>query len=223
MQSDRLSRKTPPAISYLFVPGNRPERFSKAVEAGPDAIILDLEDAVHPDSKAAARAAIRAWQESTPKVACERYIRLNSVNSTLFRQDLAWLGDMHPLALEYDCSGNRHIREMLRVYGLRTSLFRLKVINALILAAQEGRLISVHGVHAYIEASFSQLPIVSVREVLKRLAEVGVITAQTDRSYSFTPEAWDMLEPYLAQRDSNSQIPATASHRCLNSLATSAP
>jgi citrate lyase beta subunit len=50
MQSDRLSSKTPLAISYLFVPGNRPERFSKAVEAGPDAIILDLEDAVHPDS-----------------------------------------------------------------------------------------------------------------------------------------------------------------------------
>jgi citrate lyase subunit beta/citryl-CoA lyase len=57
MQSNRLSSKTPLAISYLFVPGNRPERFSKAVEAGPDAIILDLEDAVHPDSKAAARAA----------------------------------------------------------------------------------------------------------------------------------------------------------------------
>ncbi|WP_025109687.1 hypothetical protein [Pseudomonas sp. H1h] len=103
----------------------------------------------------------------------------------------------HQLPLEFDCSGNRHIREMLRVYGLRTSLFRLKVINALILAAQEGRLIGVPGVHAYIEASFPQLPIVSVREVLKRLAEVSVITAQSDRSYRFTPQAQDMLKPYL--------------------------
>ena len=94
MQSDRLSSKTPHAISYLFVPGNRPERFSKAVEAGPDAIILDLEDAVHPDSKAAARAAIWAWQEATPSGASERYIRLNSVSSSLFRQDLTWLSDM---------------------------------------------------------------------------------------------------------------------------------
>ena len=94
MQSDRLNRKTRRAISYLFVPGNRPERFAKAVEAGPDAIILDLEDAVHPDSKAAARAAIWAWQESAPSVACERYIRLNSVSSALFRQDLTWLSDM---------------------------------------------------------------------------------------------------------------------------------
>lgn len=94
MKPDPLSSKTPLSISYLFVPGNRPERFSKAVEAGADAIILDLEDAVHPDSKAAARAAIWAWQESTPQVACERYIRLNSVSSTLFHQDLKWLGDM---------------------------------------------------------------------------------------------------------------------------------
>ncbi|KAB0509463.1 HpcH/HpaI aldolase/citrate lyase family protein [Pseudomonas moorei] len=94
MTSDRRSSKTPLAISYLFVPGNRPERFSKAVEANPDAIILDLEDAVHPDSKPAARAAIWAWQESTPSVSCERYIRLNSVGSTLFHQDQAWLNDM---------------------------------------------------------------------------------------------------------------------------------
>ena len=94
MTSDRHSSKTPLAISYLFVPGNRPERFSKAVEANPDAIILDLEDAVHPDSKADARTAIWAWQESTPSVSCERYIRLNSVGSTLFHQDQTWLYDM---------------------------------------------------------------------------------------------------------------------------------
>ncbi|MFW6749158.1 HpcH/HpaI aldolase/citrate lyase family protein [Pseudomonas glycinae] len=81
-------------ISYLFVPGNRPERFSKAVDAGPDAIILDLEDAVHPNSKAVARASIWAWQQSTPETACRRYIRLNSVGSSLFRQDMTWLGDM---------------------------------------------------------------------------------------------------------------------------------
>lgn len=94
MTSDRPSSKTSLAISYLFVPGNRPERFSKAVQAGADAIIFDLEDAVHPDSKAAARAAIWAWQERMPRVSCERYIRLNRVGSALFRQDQNWLIDM---------------------------------------------------------------------------------------------------------------------------------
>ncbi|AWT52961.1 HpcH/HpaI aldolase [Mycolicibacterium smegmatis MKD8] len=31
------------ARSFLFVPGNRPERFSKAVAAQPDVVVLDLE------------------------------------------------------------------------------------------------------------------------------------------------------------------------------------
>ncbi|MFK0090250.1 fe2+ zn2+ uptake regulation protein [Pseudomonas sp. NPDC090755] len=100
-------------------------------------------------------------------------------------------------ALESDCSANRHIRQMLHAYGLRTSLFRLKVINALVLATQEERGIGVQGVHAYIEASTSPLTTIRVREVLKRLAEVGVIALQPDRNYRFTFEAWEMLEPHL--------------------------
>ena len=36
----------PVARSYLFVPGNRPERFNKASASGTDVVIIDLEDAV---------------------------------------------------------------------------------------------------------------------------------------------------------------------------------
>jgi len=43
------------ARSFLFVPASRPERFAKALQAGADCVILDLEDAVAPDQKAAAR------------------------------------------------------------------------------------------------------------------------------------------------------------------------
>ncbi|WP_186388123.1 CoA ester lyase [Stappia sp. TSB10P1A] len=42
----------------LFVPGDRPERFAKAVAAGADAVIVDLEDAVAPAAKEAARAGL---------------------------------------------------------------------------------------------------------------------------------------------------------------------
>ncbi len=94
MTTDRLNTTAPHPISYLFVPGNRPERFAKAVDANPDAVILDLEDAVHPNSKATARLAIRAWQESAPATLCQRYIRLNSVGSSFFHQDLAWLSEV---------------------------------------------------------------------------------------------------------------------------------
>ena len=41
--------------SFLFVPGHRDDRFDKAVASGTDAVILDLEDAVAPEAKEAAR------------------------------------------------------------------------------------------------------------------------------------------------------------------------
>jgi len=44
------------AIStVLFVPGNRPDRFSKALASGADLVCIDLEDAVAPEAKAEAR------------------------------------------------------------------------------------------------------------------------------------------------------------------------
>ena len=46
------------ALTYLFVPGNRSERFAKALASGADRVILDLEDAVAPADKAAARSAV---------------------------------------------------------------------------------------------------------------------------------------------------------------------
>lgn len=41
--------------SYLFVPGNRPDRFEKARSVGADAVILDLEDAVPSEKKTETR------------------------------------------------------------------------------------------------------------------------------------------------------------------------
>jgi citrate lyase subunit beta / citryl-CoA lyase len=47
--------------TYLFVPGNRPDRFAKAMASGAGQVILDLEDAVSPADKPAARAAIASF------------------------------------------------------------------------------------------------------------------------------------------------------------------
>ncbi|MFK8843932.1 HpcH/HpaI aldolase/citrate lyase family protein [Streptomyces sp. Ac-502] len=49
------------ARSLLFVPGDRPERFDKAVASGADVVIVDLEDAVAPADKERARAHVAAW------------------------------------------------------------------------------------------------------------------------------------------------------------------
>jgi citrate lyase subunit beta/citryl-CoA lyase len=75
---------SPAPRSYLFVPGNRPDRFAKACAAGADAVIIDLEDAVPPLEKAAARAAIAAWLSPTQPV----LVRVNSADSEWFREDV---------------------------------------------------------------------------------------------------------------------------------------
>ena len=49
------------ARSYLFVPGDRPKRFDKAWASDADEIIIDLEDAVAPDSKVQARHHVADW------------------------------------------------------------------------------------------------------------------------------------------------------------------
>jgi citrate lyase subunit beta/citryl-CoA lyase len=46
------------ARSLLFVPGDRPDRIGKALASGADAVIIDLEDAVRPDSKQYARSVL---------------------------------------------------------------------------------------------------------------------------------------------------------------------
>jgi citrate lyase subunit beta / citryl-CoA lyase len=48
-------------LTALYVPANRPDRFAKAVAAGPDLVVFDLEDAVPVDDKADARGWAIAW------------------------------------------------------------------------------------------------------------------------------------------------------------------
>ena len=72
--------------AWLFVPGHRPDRFDKALAAGADRVIVDLEDAVAPDDKVGARAALASWLASTSaRVA----VRLNAADTTWFADDLA--------------------------------------------------------------------------------------------------------------------------------------
>jgi citrate lyase beta subunit len=52
--------------SLLFVPGNRPDRFDKALDARADAVCIDLEDAVAPPDKAAARTAALRFCAASP-------------------------------------------------------------------------------------------------------------------------------------------------------------
>ncbi len=78
------------ARTYLFVPGDRPERFAKAMTSGADRVIIDLEDAVAPDAKAAARDNIAQWlaanQPAVPVI-----VRINDHTTPWHEADLELL------------------------------------------------------------------------------------------------------------------------------------
>lgn len=93
-----MSRPLAQARSLLFVPGNRPERFAKALASGADAVILDLEDAVPPADKAAARAAIAAQWPALREQGVPLLLRVNAPDSADWRQDLALLERLPGLA-----------------------------------------------------------------------------------------------------------------------------
>jgi len=73
--------------ALLFCPADRPERFAKAAERS-DAVILDLEDAVSPGNKAAARQAIIAQLGEGALDPAKTMVRVNPVGTNEFDLDL---------------------------------------------------------------------------------------------------------------------------------------
>jgi (S)-citramalyl-CoA lyase len=71
----------------LFVPGSRPERFAKALAAGADAVIIDLEDAVEADAKSAAREQIARF--AAEHAAARFMLRCNGAETPWFDADMA--------------------------------------------------------------------------------------------------------------------------------------
>jgi citrate lyase subunit beta / citryl-CoA lyase len=69
--------------SFLFIPATRPERFEKAAHSGAHRVIIDLEDGVAPEDKAAARRNAASWQGRTSAI-----VRVNAVETPFFASDL---------------------------------------------------------------------------------------------------------------------------------------
>lgn len=86
-----------PRRSFLFAPGSKPEIFQKALASGADVVCIDLEDAVAPRLKAAARAPSLAFLAGTGGTP-ERALRINPVRSLDGARDLASLADHAPFA-----------------------------------------------------------------------------------------------------------------------------
>lgn len=73
--------------SALFVPGNRPERFAKALATGADAVIVDFEDAVQASDKVVARQHLEAFLVAQPDARV--WVRVNTANHPEHAAELA--------------------------------------------------------------------------------------------------------------------------------------
>lgn len=83
------------ARSLLFVPGNRPDRFSKALASDADAVIIDLEDAVAPADKPAARQMLEAgWRDFSKAERGRIVVRANAAATPWHEDDLLFLAGL---------------------------------------------------------------------------------------------------------------------------------
>ena len=86
----------PACRSILFVPGDRPDRYEKALAAGADAVCIDLEDAVPSARKAQARGEVveflGRWGGGDSHRRTRLIVRINDLGS-----EVGW-GDLHAIA-----------------------------------------------------------------------------------------------------------------------------
>ena len=80
--------------SLLFVPGDRPDRMEKALGAGADALILDLEDAVAPANKQVARHEVAHFLNQHNEMRI--LVRVNPLDSPENEKDLNAVLPSHP-------------------------------------------------------------------------------------------------------------------------------
>jgi citrate lyase subunit beta/citryl-CoA lyase len=127
---DRLRR------SRLYLPGSEPKYFINAALHGPDAVILDLEDSVHPAEKDAARILVRNALRAVDFGQCERMVRINQLPLGL--EDLAEIVPEAPdLVLlpkaerpEQVAETDRMIGELKNRYGITRPIWLMPILES---------------------------------------------------------------------------------------------
>ena len=74
--------------SMLFLPGNNPNMLINGNCLGADAVIFDLEDAVSPDEKDAARILVRNTMRYMDFRGCEMIVRINAIDTPYWQKDI---------------------------------------------------------------------------------------------------------------------------------------
>ncbi|AHD24093.1 citrate lyase subunit beta (plasmid) [Rhodococcus pyridinivorans SB3094] len=116
------------ALTYLYVPGDRPERFDKALASGADAIVLDLEDAVAADRKVLARETVARWIAALAPGSVEVWVRVNP--GALQEADIRAVAHPRLTGVWLPKVGSAH--DVEQVDGLLTELCPDAAVSALI-------------------------------------------------------------------------------------------
>ena len=84
------------ARSWLFAPGDSEKKMTKAMEGTADIVLIDLEDAVAPESKAAARPMVHDFIKANPEQRHRLWVRINPFDGPYTLLDLAAIMPAHP-------------------------------------------------------------------------------------------------------------------------------
>ena len=141
--------------SMLFLPGNTPNMLINGAVLGSDAVILDLEDAVSPAEKDAARILVRNTIRYMDFGGCEIIVRINSIDTPFWKQDLAAILPEKPAVIllpKTNCAqdiltADAYMTELEQKLGFAANTVRLMplietalgVENAFTIAAASGR------------------------------------------------------------------------------------
>jgi citrate lyase subunit beta / citryl-CoA lyase len=106
--------------SLLFVPGNRADMIEKAPAYGADALILDLEDGVAPETRPRARQAVAEALERGFPPALPIFVRVNGMTSGLLDEDLRTA--LRP-RVDAVCLPKCHTPEEIQAMNARLQLF----------------------------------------------------------------------------------------------------
>jgi citrate lyase subunit beta/citryl-CoA lyase len=106
--------------SLLFVPGDRPDRMEKALGAGADALILDLEDAVAPENRQVARHEVAHFLNQHNEMRI--FVRVNPLDSPDNEKDLNAVLPSHPNGIVLPkAEGGASVTELARRLSERSN------------------------------------------------------------------------------------------------------